>query len=117
MERSVSHIVGCVVGYAEPYMQSLRRGRSANISGRQTVKEIITSYVGLDIHKASVAMAIADAGRAAPRFIGTINPSPAELCKALRRQKLEPERRSYRAPFPRIAHYHGLLNHSSTWAV
>jgi len=23
----------------------------------------------------------------------------------------------YRAPFPRIAHYHGLLNHSSTWAV
>src|ERR1700730_14367349 len=72
-------------------MQSLRRGRSANISGRQTVKETITSYVGLDIHKASVAMAIADAGRAAPRFIGTINPSPAELCKALRRQKLRPE--------------------------
>jgi transposase len=46
------------------------------------VKETITSYVGLDIHKASVALAIADAGRAAPRFIGTINPSPAELCKA-----------------------------------
>jgi transposase len=55
------------------------------------VKETITSYVGLDIHKDSVAMAIADAGRAAPQFIGTINPSPAELCKVLRRQKLRPE--------------------------
>jgi len=55
------------------------------------VKETITSYVGLDIHKSSVAMAIADAGRAAPRFIGTLNPSPTELSKALRRQKLKPE--------------------------
>jgi len=30
-------------------------------------------------------MAIADADRAPPRFIGTINPVPAELCKAMRR--------------------------------
>lgn len=50
------------------------------------MKETITSYVGLDIHKASIAIAIANAGRSAPRFVGTINPSPAELCKALRRQ-------------------------------
>ena len=49
------------------------------------MKETITSYIGLDIHKGSIAMAIADAGRAAPRFIGTINPFPAELCKAMRR--------------------------------
>jgi transposase len=55
------------------------------------VKEAITSYVGLDIHKDSVAVAIADAGRAAPRFIGTINPLPSELCKALRRQRCRPE--------------------------
>jgi hypothetical protein len=39
----------------------------------------------LDIHKESIALAIADADRAAPRFIGTINPVPAELCKAMRR--------------------------------
>ncbi len=38
------------------------------------MKEAITSYVGLDIHKDSIAIAIADAGRTAPRFIGTINP-------------------------------------------
>jgi len=55
------------------------------------VKEPITSYVGLDIHKNSVAIAIASAGHSAPRFIGTINPSPAELCKALRRQRCSPQ--------------------------
>jgi transposase len=54
------------------------------------VKEAITSYVGLDIHKDSVAIAIAEAGRGAPRFIGTINPLPSELCKALRRQRCSP---------------------------
>jgi len=55
------------------------------------VKEAITSYVGLDIHKDSVAIAIADAGRATPRFLGTIGPLPSELCKALRRQRCQPE--------------------------
>ena len=52
------------------------------------MKEPATSYIGLDIHKESIAMAIADADadRAAPRFIGTINPVPAELCKAMRRK-------------------------------
>lgn len=55
------------------------------------MKEPITSYVGLDIHKDSVAIAIADTGRAPPRFVGTINPLPSELCKALRRQHCRPE--------------------------
>src|ERR1700739_1382632 len=32
------------------------------------MKEPITSYVGLDIHKDSVAIAIAQAGRGAPQF-------------------------------------------------
>jgi transposase len=68
------------------------RVQTAKSSGRQTVKETITSYVGLDIHKDSIAVAIADAGRAAPRFIGTISPSPALLCKTLRRQRCSPER-------------------------
>lgn len=51
------------------------------------MQETITSYVGLDIHKDSIAIAIAEPGRAAPRFLGTINPLPSELCKALRRQR------------------------------
>jgi transposase len=49
------------------------------------MKETITSYVGLDVHKDSVAIAIAEAGRSAPRFIGTTAPELATLCKALTR--------------------------------
>jgi transposase len=55
------------------------------------MKETITSFVGLDIHKNSVCIAIAEANRAAPRFVGTINPLPSELCKTLRRQRCRPE--------------------------
>ena len=49
------------------------------------MNETITSYVGLDIHKDSIAIAVADAGRSAPRFIGTTAAELAQLCKALRR--------------------------------
>lgn len=49
------------------------------------MKETITSYIGLDVHKDSIAIAVAEAGRAAPRFIGTTPPAPAALCKALTR--------------------------------
>lgn len=49
------------------------------------MKEPITSYVGLDIHKDSVAIAIADAGRAAPHFLGTTPATLAGVAKVLRR--------------------------------
>jgi transposase len=49
------------------------------------MKETITSYIGLDIHKDSIAIAIAEAGRSAPRFIGTTPAELAVLCKALTR--------------------------------
>ena len=49
------------------------------------MKETITSFIGLDIHKDSIAIAAAEAGRGAPRFIGTTAPSPSVLCKTLRR--------------------------------
>jgi transposase len=49
------------------------------------MKEPITSFVGLDVHKDSIAVAVAEAGRQPPRFIGTVNPEMASLCKALRR--------------------------------
>jgi transposase len=56
------------------------------------VKEPITSYVGLDIHKDSVAVAIAQAGRDAPQFIGTTAANLAQVCKVLTRQKCAPKR-------------------------
>jgi transposase len=49
------------------------------------MKETITSYIGLDIHKDSVAIALAPAGRAAPRFLGTTPATLAGLAKVLRR--------------------------------
>jgi transposase len=50
---------------------------------RQTMSEISTAFVGLDVHKESIAIAIAKPGRAAPRFLGTTRPVLAELEKAL----------------------------------
>jgi transposase len=47
------------------------------------VKKTITSFVGLDVHKDTIAMAVAEAGREAPRFVGTVTPHWAQLSKAL----------------------------------
>ena len=47
--------------------------------------EPITGFVGLDAHAESVAIAFAEAGRAAPRFVGTVGPRLTELVKALDR--------------------------------
>ena len=44
--------------------------------------EAITSFVGLDAHAESIAIAVAEA-RAAPRFVGTVGTQFAELSKAL----------------------------------
>lgn len=49
------------------------------------MSETITSFIGLDIHKDSIAIAVAAAGRSKPRFIGTTPSAPAALSKALRK--------------------------------
>lgn len=43
----------------------------------------ITAYGGLDVHKDSIAIAVAAPGRAAPRFVGTVGPQMKELLRAL----------------------------------
>ena len=43
----------------------------------------ITAFVGLDVHKSSIAVAVAQPGRAAPRFLGTTGPQLPQLLKAL----------------------------------
>jgi transposase len=45
--------------------------------------EIITGFVGLDAHAGSTAIGFAEAGRAAPRFIGTVGAKLSELTRAL----------------------------------
>jgi transposase len=56
------------------------------------MKEPITSYVGLDIHKDSIAIAIAKAGRDAPQFIGTTVAQLAQVRKVLTRQRCTPDK-------------------------
>jgi transposase len=50
---------------------------------RQTMDNDSTAYVGLDVHKDSIAIAVAAPGRAAPHFVGTTGPQLGELLKAL----------------------------------
>lgn len=45
----------------------------------------ITGYVGLDVHKDSIAVAFAAPGREAPRFVGTTGSQVKELLKVLSR--------------------------------
>jgi len=47
------------------------------------MSEDITAFVGLDVHKDSIAIAVAEPGRAAPRFVGTTGPALAEIIKAV----------------------------------
>jgi transposase len=44
-----------------------------------------TSFVGLDVHKDTIAIAAAQTGQESPRFIGTVGPQVAQLLKALGR--------------------------------
>jgi transposase len=45
--------------------------------------ETITAFIGLDAHAESTAIGVAETGRAAARFVGTVGPKLAELTKAL----------------------------------
>src|SRR5258708_7790569 len=75
--------VGCAIARAEPHVER-RKGVNYNEHRRQTMDENITSYVGLDAHAESSAIAVAEAGEiCGPRFLGTIGAKFSELTKAL----------------------------------
>ena len=42
-----------------------------------------TAFVGLDVHKDTIAIGVAECGREAPRFLGTCGPQLRELLRAL----------------------------------
>jgi transposase len=44
-----------------------------------------TTFVGLDVHQATIAMAVAESGGTAPRAVGVIPNEPGVLAKALRK--------------------------------
>lgn len=48
------------------------------------MSKVITSFVGLDVHKESTAIAVAEVGREGPRFIGTVGSDLLQLLKALK---------------------------------
>ena len=83
-KRSASRIVGCAPRCAEPHAETPESVLTATNQRRQTVYESITSFVGLDVHKDSTAIAVAEAGRDAPRFVGTVGAELAQLHKALK---------------------------------
>lgn len=47
------------------------------------MSEVTTAFIGLDVHKESIAIAVAYPGRDAPRFVGTTGPRITEVDKAL----------------------------------
>jgi hypothetical protein len=55
------------------------------------MEKFITSFVGLDVHKDSIAIGVATAGREAPHFVGTVAPQWAgsAACGRLRRSRAE----------------------------
>src|SRR5579871_2676809 len=58
--------------------------RSAGETGGRPMNEGIKLFVGLDVHKETTAIAVAETGREAARFVGTVSDF-AQLLKALGR--------------------------------
>jgi hypothetical protein len=77
-----SSIVGCALTCAEPHVER-NRSDIYTEDRRQTMNEPTTVCVGLDAHADSTAIGVAEPGRAAPRFVGTVGPRFAELTRAL----------------------------------
>src|SRR5580700_11311492 len=83
-KRSASVIVGCALGVRRATCRA-PEGDSLQSQRRQTMNEVITSFVGLDVHQDSIAVGLAPEGREEPRFLGTVVPQWAVLSRTLRR--------------------------------
>jgi transposase len=56
-----------------------------NNNSALTAKNEALKFVGLDVHKETIAIGVADSGRTAPRSLGVIHNSLDELRKVLRK--------------------------------
>ena len=71
-------------------------------------------YVGLDVHQETIAVAVADSGEAAPRFVGTIPNHPAAWFKLV--QRLGPAAR-LRVCYEAGPSGYGLYRQLARWGV
>jgi transposase len=62
-----------------------RKGPAVNKNSALTAHNEALKFVGLDVHKETIAIAVADSGRAAPRSLGVIRNDLDELRKILRK--------------------------------
>lgn len=62
-----------------------RKGPAVNKNSALTAQNEALKFVGLDVHKETIAVAVADSGRAAPRSLGVIHNDLDELRKILRK--------------------------------
>src|SRR6516225_841679 len=79
--RSAPRTAGCAANCAEAHAEAA--GGASSAKRRQTMQEGNTTFVGLDVHKDSIAIAAAQSDREAPRFVGTVGPDLKHLRKAL----------------------------------
>jgi hypothetical protein len=56
-----------------------RKGPAVNKNSALTAQNEALKFVGLDVHKETIAIAVADSGRAAPRALGVIRNDLDEL--------------------------------------
>ena len=80
-KRSASCYRGLRTGGVRRATCRAPEGEQLQSQRRQTMSEVITSFVGLDVHKDCIAVGLAPEGREEPRFLGTV----AALSKTLSR--------------------------------
>lgn len=91
-KRSASKVRGLRAEASRATCRNAKDGvlTAGTYHGRQTMTEGITAavkkFIGLDVHKDTIAAAVADVGRDEPRFLGTVGSDLGQVLKILKKQ-------------------------------